>query len=73
MEQDEQFDVNEEDGIFFMNYKSFRTVFDKIFIAQDFPTEWWCVRFNSRWTRACSGGLPAEKTPAAFVRFAKNP
>lgn len=33
MENDEQFDVDAEDGIFFMNYKSFRTVFDKIFIA----------------------------------------
>jgi hypothetical protein len=33
MEEDEQFEMDAEDGLFFMNYKSFRTVFDRIFIA----------------------------------------
>lgn len=33
MEEDEQFDLNAEDGLFFMNFQLFRQVYDKIFIA----------------------------------------
>lgn len=47
MEEEERFDMNADDGLFFMNYKSFRQVFNKLFIAQDFPDEWWCVRYRS--------------------------
>jgi len=37
MEDEEQFELEAEDGTFFMNYESFRTVYDKLFVAQDFP------------------------------------
>lgn len=65
--------MNADDGLFFMNYKSFRQVFNKLFIAQDFPDEWWCVRYHSEWTQQCSGGLPKEGTAQANIRYAKNP
>lgn len=74
MEEDERFDMDEEDGLFFMNFKSFRTVFDRIFIAQNFPDEWWCIRYESEWIPdECSGGLPKEGTAAACLRYAENP
>ena len=73
MEEDEQLEMDAEDGLFFMNYKSFRTVFDRIFIAQNFQDEWWCVRYHSQWDESCSGGLPKEGTAAACERYAKNP
>lgn len=73
MEGDEQFDMQAEDGLFFMNFKSFRTVFDRIFIAQNFPDDWWCVRYESQWDETCSGGLPSEGNDAAFIRYATNP
>ncbi len=33
MEEEERFEMNADDGLFFMNYKSFREVFNKLFIA----------------------------------------
>ena len=62
-----------DDGLFFINFKSFRSVFNKIFVARDFPDEWGAVRFESYWDKECSGGLPIEGTPAANIRYAKNP
>lgn len=56
-----------------MNYESFRQVYDKLFVAQDFPDEWCAVRFSSGWTQATSGGLPIENTDEARERYAKNP
>jgi hypothetical protein len=51
LEADEQFDPFQDDGLFFMNYKSFRQVFDKVFVAINFPDEWWAVRYeNQQWT-----------------------
>lgn len=49
MEADEQFEIDAEDGLFFMNYKSFRECFDKMFIAINFPDHWTAVRYNGYW------------------------
>jgi hypothetical protein len=57
--------VKDEDGLFFMNYKNFRTVFNKLFIANDFPDKWWAVRYESYWNNDCYGGLPVEGTEEA--------
>ena len=56
-----------------INYASWRDVYNRIFVANDFPDEWWAVRFSSEWKASCSGGLPLERTPAANKRFATNP
>lgn len=37
--------MNEDDGLFFMNYKSFREVFNKLFVAVDFDDKWSAVRY----------------------------
>ena len=74
MEGDEQFDLTADDGLFFINFKSFRTVFDQIFIAQNFPDDWNCIRYASAWIEdECAGGLPTEGTPDAMIRYASNP
>jgi hypothetical protein len=73
LEAEDRFDVTDEDGLFFMNYKSFRLVFNKLFVANDFPDKWWAVRYESNWGSDCSGGLPVEGTAEAKIRYAKNP
>jgi len=61
------------DGTFVINYASWRDIYNRLFVVNDFPDEWSAVRFHSRWTAQTSGGLPIEKTPEANRRFAKNP
>lgn len=46
LENEEKFDMNADDGLFFMNYKSFRQVFNKLFVAVDFPDDWQAIRFH---------------------------
>ena len=73
LEDDEKFDPLANDGTFLINYASWRDVYNRIFVANDFPDDWWAVRFSSEWNERCSGGLPLERTPAANKRFATNP
>jgi hypothetical protein len=73
LEDDEKFEPFKNDGTFLINFQSWRDVYNKIFVANDFPDDWWAVRFSSAWTPTCSGGLPLERTPAANKRFAENP
>lgn len=73
LEDDEKFDPLANDGTFLINFASWRDVYNRIFVANDFPDDWWAVRFSSEWTASCSGGLPLERTPAANKRFATNP
>ena len=56
-----------------INYASWRDIYNRIFVVNDFPDEWSAVRFHSEWKATCSGGLPIEKTPEANRRFCKNP
>ena len=56
-----------------INFASFRDIYNRLFVVNDFPNEWSAVRFNAEWTKNTSGGLPVEKTPEANKRFAKNP
>lgn len=56
-----------------MNYKNFRTVFNKLFIANDFPDKWWAVRYESHWNNNCYGGLPVDGTEEAKRNYSKNP
>lgn len=73
-EEEERFDpTSDSDGLFFMNYKNFRSIFNKIFVARDFPNEWWCIRYSSHWTKDCSGGLPAPMNAQTCKRYATNP
>ena len=74
LEEDERFKLYDaRDGTFLINYASWRDIYNRLFVVNDFPDEWSAVRFHSRWTKSCSGGLPIEKTPEAMQRFAKNP
>lgn len=71
--EDEQFEIGKNDGTFLINYASFRDIYNRLFIVNDFPNDWSAIRFSASWTAKCSGGLPMEKTDAAKKRFAKNP
>ena len=73
LEDDEKFEPFANDGTFLINYASWRDVYNRLFVANDFPDDWWAVRFSSAWTEECSGGLPLERTEEANRRFAKNP
>ena len=73
LEDDERFELGANDGTFLINYASFRDIYNRLFVVNDFPDDWSAVRFSCEWTPESSGGLPMEKTPEANRRFAKNP
>ena len=70
---DEQFEVNADDGTFFMHYDDWIDSMSTLFINIDFPDAWCGVRFSSRWTAINSGGLPNFDNQDLKERFAKNP
>jgi calpain, invertebrate len=71
--EDERFNLQEEDGTFLIDYKNFRDIYNKLFVAIDFPDEWCGLRFESQWTKETCGGLPLKNTEAEKLRFANNP
>ena len=75
LEEDERFELGANDGTFLINFENFRNIYNKLFVANDFPDAWWCVRFASQWSTKenTTGGLPLEGSAAAAARFAKNP
>jgi hypothetical protein len=73
LEDDEKFELQADDGTFLIDYQNFRDVYNRLFIAIDFPVHWNGIRFFSKWTPEYCGGLPLEGTEAAMIRFAKNP
>jgi len=70
---DEQFDLDADDGTFFMEYSEWKDIFSTLFLNVDFPDEWTGVRFNSACTNDNSGGLPNKMTTEICKRYAKNP
>lgn len=55
---DEQFEIDADDGTFFMHYDDWIDNMSTLFINIDFPDAWCGVRFASQWTKFNSGGLP---------------
>ena len=56
--KDEQFDMDADDGTFFISFEDWIDNFTTLFLNNDFPDHWTGVRFKSAWTRSNSGGLP---------------
>lgn len=55
---DEQFDLSADDGTFLIQFRDWRENFSTLFVNNDFPDDWTGVRFESKWTKSASGGLP---------------
>lgn len=70
---DEQFDMEADDGIFFIHYDDWKDNFTSLFINVDFPAEWTGLRFRSKWTKSNAGGLPRRYEQGQLERYAKNP
>jgi len=70
---DEQFDLDADDGTFFIPYEDWKDNFSTLFLNLDFPDEWTGLRFVSAWTKSNSGGLPTSYEKAHLEEFAKNP
>lgn len=70
---DEQFDLDADDGTFFMPYSEWKEIFSTLFLNVDFPDQWTGVRFKSAWTPTNSGGLPNKMDALILRRYAKNP
>ena len=70
---DEQFEIDADDGTFFMSYEDWTDHFSTLFLNNDFPDEWTGVRFQSQWTTDNSGGIPKAHQNIYLERFAKNP
>jgi hypothetical protein len=70
---DEPIDMKSKNGTFLMSYEDWRDNFSTLFINVDFPEDWAGVRFQSKWTKDNSGGLPTKNEDEHFRRYAKNP
>jgi calpain len=70
---DEQFDMEADDGIFFIHYDDWKDNFTSLFVNVDFPASWTGLRFRSKWTKSNAGGLPKRYEQDQLERFAKNP
>lgn len=58
LELEEQFEIGAEDGTFLINYKEWRNIYNRLFVANDFECEWNAIRFESEWKMETSGGCP---------------
>lgn len=56
-----------------INYSSWRHIFNKLFIAIDFPDDWWAVYYDGTWTKENSGGIPLKPTEETKKKYAKSP
>ena len=45
--EDEQFEFGKNDGTFLINYASFRDIYNKLFVVNDFPDNWSAIRFRT--------------------------
>jgi len=70
---DEQFDLDADDGTFFIPFDEWKDNFSTLFINIDFPDEWTGIRFKSAWTKSNSGGLPTAYEKEKLEQYAKNP
>jgi len=70
---DEQFDLDADDGTFMMCYDDWKDQFSTLFLNIDFPEDWTGVRFQSKWTKSNSGGIPAAYQKDLLDRYAQNP
>ncbi|CDW83096.1 cysteine protease family c02 [Stylonychia lemnae] len=70
---DEQFTPGEEDGTFLINFRSWRDLFNNMYICVDFPDDWTGIRFKGCWDETCSGGIPSPMTVENMQRWGKNP
>ena len=69
----EKIDFSKNDGTFLMRFSDFRKIFNNIFFCQNFPPNFYGVRFYDEWTKENSGGLPLHGTNEEFKNFFKNP
>jgi len=60
----EKFDMNANDGKFFMEFDDWVRVFHNLYICYDFRDSWSGLRIRDRFTKDSSGGLPLRMTSA---------
>jgi hypothetical protein len=70
---DDQFTLGDDDGTFLMHYDDWHDQMSTLFLNCDFPEDWTGVRFQSKWTKSNSGGLPALNQQDVKERYATNP
>lgn len=70
---DDQFELGADDGTFMMHYDDWHDQMSTLFLNCDFPEDWTGVRFESKWTKSNSGGLPGVNQQDVKERYATNP
>jgi len=56
-----------------MHYDDWHDQMSTLFLNCDFPEDWTGVRFQSKWTKSNSGGLPGVNQQDVKERYATNP
>lgn len=72
-QEGEEVIIDENDGIFFMNYKSWRSSFTHYFRVNKFPEEWSGFRIKGEWNEENSGGTPQNSKEISTKNWEKNP
>ena len=72
LEDDDQFTIGEEDGIFFMSFEDWSEHYTKLYICVDFPDSWKGFRFEGQLHKDLynCGGLPNKQSQK---KWARNP
>jgi hypothetical protein len=81
--KDEEYEIYDvkgsDDGTFFMCYKDWRTYYNNLFLAIDFPPTYRGVRYSGQWTETTSGGFPKKndvttwsQSPQFFIKLKKS-
>ena len=73
LEPDERFNIGDDDGTFFMLYEDWSKIFNKLYVALDFPDNWSGLRFSDEWDKDCAGGFPVNRTENEYKLWTTNP
>ena len=68
----ENWQSDPNDGTFLMCFKDWRNIFNNLFLAKKFPSDFSGIRYFGKWDKQTSGGLQMKPTPEAMQTFAKN-
>jgi hypothetical protein len=72
LEDDEKFELGAEDGTFLITYEDWASIYNKLYVTIDFPSNWSGMRFIDTWKEEFSGGLPMPVSHIYIIKFSQQ-
>ena len=73
IDEKESFDLDAEDGTFFIEFEDFFKIFSKIFMCKDIPSNYVGISIKDTLDNKSLGGIPMSNTEEDLVKWSKNP